>query len=277
MEQNSVKKEEFLKLNFFQKVWYSVTKFERYPEMAALGVKKALIYFTELIVVFSILFTLIFVYYASNIAELEEENLTTSQKILQVLANDSQIQGQDTNLQEMINSVAVDTPETVILTSLFLGNFISYYLVTLIDIFTLSFFGLLTCWIAKIKMNYKAVFNMSIYALTLSIILRIIYLGLDLLIGFEIKNFSIMYIAVSYISLAAAIFLIKSDVIKQHLELMRIIEESKDRIDQTITIPKRPEKDDNDKEDEKDEKNKDEKETKENGTQTRRTRVKCIK
>lgn len=276
MKQNSVGKEEFLKLNFFQKIWYSITKFERYPEMAALGVKKALIYFTELMAVFSILFTLIFVYYASNVAEFEDENLTVSQKILQTLANDAEAQGQDIGLQEMIDSVAADTPETVVITSLFLGNFISYYLITLIDVFTLSVFGLLTCWIARIKMNYKAVFNMSIFALTLSIILRLIYLGLNLLLGFEIKNFSIMYIAVSYISLAAAIFLIKSDVIKQQLELMRIIEESKDKIEQTITIPKRPKEDEKDKDEDEDEKKQEKKRQKENQGQTRRRRVKCI-
>lgn len=274
MEQNSVRKEEFLKLNFFQKMWYSITKFEKYPEMAALGIRKALIYFTELMVVFSILFTLIFFYYATNVAEFEEQDLTVNQKILQILANDSQVQEQNMDVDEIINE-AQNAPESVIVTSLFLGNFISYYLITLIDVFTLSIFGMLTCWIARIRMNYKAVFNMSIFALTLSVILRLIYLGLNLIFSFEIKNFSIMYIAVSYISLAAAIFLIKSDVIKQQLELMRIIEESKDKIEQSVTIPKRPEKDEKD--EDKETKEEEKKEKKENGTQARRRRVKSIK
>ena len=30
--------------NFFKKVWYSMTKFENYPEMAALGVPRAFLY-----------------------------------------------------------------------------------------------------------------------------------------------------------------------------------------------------------------------------------------
>ena len=55
MESNQSKKEQFLKLNFFKKIWYSITKFEKYPELAALGVKKALIYFTELIVIFCVI------------------------------------------------------------------------------------------------------------------------------------------------------------------------------------------------------------------------------
>lgn len=77
-----------------------------------------------------------------------------------------------------------------------------------------------------------------------------------------------MYVAVAYISLAAAIFLIKSDVIKQHLELMKIIEEGKEKIEQTIVIPRK--KDDEEKKENKDgdkeEKKEDEKETEGQGS-----------
>ena len=78
VEKNETRKEKFLNLNFFEKIWYSITKFERYPELAALGVKKAVIYFTEIMVIFSILFTLIFAIYANNVAEFEEPNLSFS-------------------------------------------------------------------------------------------------------------------------------------------------------------------------------------------------------
>ena len=107
-------------------------------------------------------------------------------------------------------------------------------------------------------MNYKAVFNMSIYAITLSIMLKAIYVVITMLTNFEIKYFELMYIAVSYITLAAAIFLIKSDVIKQHLELMKIIEESKEKIEQTIVIPRKKEEKDEDKKDETKEEKKEE-------------------
>ncbi len=80
---------------------------------------------------------------------------------------------------------------------------------------------------------------MSVYAITLSLILRTIYVVVTMLTSFEIKYFDVMYVAVAYISLAAAIFLIKSDVIKQHLELMKIIEEGKEKIEQTIVIPRK--------------------------------------
>ena len=35
-------KEEKVKTKFFKKVWYSITKFEQYPAMAAEGLKRAI-------------------------------------------------------------------------------------------------------------------------------------------------------------------------------------------------------------------------------------------
>jgi len=69
----------------------------------------------------------------------------------------------------------------------------------------------------------------------------------------------VVYAAVSYISLTAAIFMIKSDIIKQNLELMKIIENSKQKIEETITIPKRP-KDEEENKEEKEENKEDKKE-----------------
>lgn len=256
MDEIKIEKEELLKLNFFKKIWYSITKFEKYPEMAALGVKKALSYFTGLVLLFSIIYTCIYMYYITNIAEFDEPNLNLTQKIIVSLLGSEE--NDVDQIVQMAEGEEYDSYFAIILT-LFISIFITFYIITIIDVFTLSVFGLLTCFIAKIKMNYKAVFNMSIFALTLSIILRIIYIALNILAQFEIKYFDIMYIAVSYISLAAAIFLIKSDVIKQHLELMRIIDESKEKIEQKISIPKRPKEDDDENNDDKKDKNEEKK------------------
>ena len=39
MEENKTKN-----INFFKKLWYSITKFEKYPEMAAEGIRSAIKY-----------------------------------------------------------------------------------------------------------------------------------------------------------------------------------------------------------------------------------------
>ena len=254
MESNQSKKEQYLKLNFFKKIWYSITKFEKYPELAALGVKKALIYFAELIVIFCVIYTGSYVYYVEKVATFEEENLSLSQKVIKTMV----IETDNEQINKTIEMIE-DYSNTRIIFSLFISAFISFFIIILLDVFTLSIFGLFTCVIARIKMNYKAVLNMSIYAMTLSIILRAIYVSVTMLTSFEVKYFEVMYIGVAYITLAAAIFLIKSDVIKQHLELMKIIEEWKEKIEQTIKIP-RKEKDEENKKDENQENEKDKKE-----------------
>ena len=263
MESNQSKKEQYLKLNFFKKIWYSITKFEKYPELAALGVKKALIYFTELIVIFCVIYTGSYVYYVSNVATFEEENLSLSQKVIKTMIKETGSENEQIN---QALEIADNYSDTAMIGSLFISSFISFWVAIVLDVFTLSIFGLFTCLIAKIKMNYKAVFNMSIYAITLSLILRTIYVVVTMLTSFEIKYFDVMYVAVAYITLAAAIFLIKSDVIKQHLELMKIIEEGKEKIEQTIVIPRK--KDEEEKKEDKDEKEKqeDEKETEGQGS-----------
>lgn len=45
-------------INFFKKVWYSITKFEKYPDMAAEGVYKAIKYITILMIGLSIFLTI---------------------------------------------------------------------------------------------------------------------------------------------------------------------------------------------------------------------------
>lgn len=135
--------------------------------------------------------------------------------------------------------------------------FIVYSIITLLDVFMLSIFGVLTCWVAKIKMKYEYVFSMSIYSLTISIILQIIYSMINIATGFEIKYFDIMYTSISYICLAAAIFMIKSDIVRQYIEMIKVREEKKKK---DVNVEEN--KEEENKEEDKD--NKEEKKEKEN-------------
>ena len=127
---------------------------------------------------------------------------------------------------------------------------------TLIDVLILSVFGILTTYILRIRIRYRALFNMSVYALTISIILKLLYILSNMLIGFDIKYFDFMYSAIGYICLIASIFMIKSDVIKQQMELMRIMEEKKQNED----IEQKDDKEEEEKQEEKKEGKKEEKE-----------------
>ena len=108
--------------------------------------------------------------------------------------------------------------------SLFIYSFAMYFINTLWYAIIIGIVGYFTMWMLKMKMRFVAVFNMANYALTLSTILNIIYLIINMLFNFTIEYFSIMYITVATIYLLAAIFILKTDLIKKQEEVMKIVE-----------------------------------------------------
>ena len=108
--------------------------------------------------------------------------------------------------------------------SLFIYSFAMYFINTLWYAIIIGIVGYFTMWMLKMKMRFVAVFNMAVYALTLSTILNILYLIINMLFNFTIEYFSIMYITVATIYLLAAIFILKTDLIKKQEEVMKIVE-----------------------------------------------------
>ena len=141
--------------------------------------------------------------------------------------------------------------------------FIAYSIQILLDIFLLSIIGLIMSKIAAVKLKYKEVFNMSIYALTLSIVLYLIYICVNISTGFTIKYFDLAYQIISYIYIVTAILMIKSDLIKQQIEVGKIIEEQKkvrEEKKQEDNEEEKPKEDKKEKKEKKEKKDKEEKE-----------------
>ena len=122
-------------------------------------------------------------------------------------------------------------------------------------------------------MRFVAVFNMSIYALTLSIFLNMLYIAVNIFIDFNMEYFQVMYIAVSAIYLVAAIFLLKTEFMKQQVELMKIAEaqeivrkemEEKDRQEKQEQEKKERQKKDKEEEKKQEKKDKEDKNKKDN-------------
>ncbi len=131
------------------------------------------------------------------------------------------------NKQDVVNYVEdgqINTLYFSIFVTLFIYSFSMYFINTLWYAVIISIIGYFTMWILKMRMRYVAVFNMAVYSLTLSTILNIIYLIVNILFNFTIEYFSIMYVTVATIYLLAAIFILKSDLIKKQAEVMKIVE-----------------------------------------------------
>ena len=85
-----------------------------------------------------------------------------------------------------------------------------------------SFIGWIVLKFLRIKMKYSRLYALSTYASTLSIILTVIYTMLNTFFGVYIDVFDYLSMLISYIYITAVIYMIKSDLIKQQLELIRI-------------------------------------------------------
>ena len=242
--------------NFFKKVWYSMTKFENYPEMASLGVPRAFLYLAEIMIIFSIALTIIILVYMNNTFGENTDEINYFEKFESTLnVNLDDMQKQE--LEETFSMYDIKTLNYVFVIAIAVSIFISYFMITLVDILILSLFGLFTCFITNIRMKYRALFNMSTYAITISVILRLIYEGLLLLANFKIKYFNVMYTSIAYICLAAAIFMIRSDLIKQQIELMKLVEEKKKKANEEEQETKKEEKKEENKEEDEDEQGED--------------------
>ena len=131
------------------------------------------------------------------------------------------------NKQDVINYVKngqINTLYFSIFITLFIYSFSMYFINTLWYAVIIGIIGYFTMWVLKMRMRYVAVFNMAVYALTLSTILNILYVIINILFNFTIEYFSIMYVTVATIYLLAAIFILKSDLIKKQTEVMKIVE-----------------------------------------------------
>lgn len=124
----------------------------------------------------------------------------------------------------------------------FIWLFIAYVISVLFDSIIFGIIGYITALVLRLRMKFIAMIKIAIYALTLPIILNLIYIIIQALFNFEIKYFDVMYITVTYIYVITAILMVKSDLIKRGQQLTKIIEEEK-RIKQELQRQKEEQED----------------------------------
>lgn len=290
------------KIGFFKKVWYSITKLEKYPELSAQGLSKAIKYVAQLAIVMAIVSSIISVYgtkklidnaiiYISENApefvykdeiltinsdeKIIDENTTFGKVILDInTQNEEDVQKylddisksessggililknkliirqsgiEDTtyeykqlfeqlgisefNKQDLIDYLKNDKMYGIyvnLFAVLALYAIIIYFINTILNVLIISIFGYIATLITKLKIRYVAVFNMAVYAITLSTILNIIYMIINAVFKFKINYFDLMYVLVSSIYMIAAVFILKTDFTKKQEVVQKIVEVQK--------------------------------------------------
>lgn len=161
------------------------------------------------------------------------------------------------NVNEFTKQQLVELMDSIQNVSLYSAFYISvaiyiffiYITVILSDVLILSLLGFITSRLVRIKLKYIPIINISIYSLTLSVLLNAVYIIINTITGFEIKYFQIMYNAIAYIYLVTAILMIRAEMIKQQIELAKILEEQK-KVKEELESKKEDEKDKEDKKEE---------------------------
>lgn len=162
------------------------------------------------------------------------------------------------NVNEFTKQQLVEFVDSIQASSLYVSFYISaaiyvffiYIIVIASDVLILSLLGFATSRLVRMKLKYLPIINISIYSLTLSILLNAVYIIINTITGFEIRYFQIMYNTIAYIYLVTAIFMIRAEMIKQQLELAKVIEEQK-KVKEELEKQKEEEKKQDNKEDEK--------------------------
>ena len=328
-----------LKTGFFKKVWYSITKIEKYPDMAAEGFGKAIVYLGKIVAILAIVLCLGTIYQTHNLIQQSVEYLKNefpefsykdgilnveSENEIVIPEEDSFVgeaiidtkTEEESKINQYINSITEKGEGIIVLKdrviiknsavagtisynysetlkpleinefgkedvinyvkssqiislyvsvfiTIFIYSFMMYWLTTLSNAVLLSLFGYLTTWLARIKMRYVAVFNMSVYALTLSIILNMMYVAINIFVPFNMEYFQVMYVAVAAIYLVAAILILKTEFVKKQMELMKIAE-AEEIIKKQIEEKEQKEKDDKEKEERRKKDNEETKKEKKN-------------
>lgn len=148
-------------------------------------------------------------------------------------------------------------------------SFIMYLTTTFVDIMMLALLGFIVGRIAGMKIRFRATFNIGVYALTLPILLNIIYVIINAFTGFTISYFQWMYTTISYIYVIVSILMIKADFINKQAELMKIIEEQ-ERVREEMKLREEQKKKEEEKNQNKD--NKDEEQEKQTEPKKKKTK-----
>lgn len=131
------------------------------------------------------------------------------------------------SLIDIINSVGLSSIISIIFGEILIVYFIQNLIELFIYVLMIAMFGYIACGFAKVRIPLKNVIILAIYSVTLPNILYQTYIITNLLTGFYIKYFSLFYMLISCVYIFAAIFMIKSDIIKQGQEIQSITEVQK--------------------------------------------------
>lgn len=240
------------KIGFFKRFKMAIFELENYIDFLNEKLSKSLIFSLKLVILLSFIMAIsnvIFVYakynspdnylnevipefiYEKSELKIDENETKSDEKkqmaqiMKQVVPSITNILGDGTYTKADLIHYVQDNQKTIVgfgVTAIFIENILDLYIMWLMVAVLTSFIGWIALIFLRIKMKYSKLFTLSIYASTLSIILTVIYTMFNVFAGVYIDMFDYLSILIAYIYITAVIYMIRSDLIKQQIELIRI-------------------------------------------------------
>lgn len=167
------------------------------------------------------------------------------------------------NAIEYIDNINIVSVYASIYFVIFVYFFIIYFISIFVDVLILAVLAYIVARISRIRLKFTPSFNVAVHSITLPILLNLVYIIVNLLTGFNIKYFQLMYNTISYIYVIVAVLMIKTDFINRQLELMKLAEEQEKVKKEMEKKKEEQQKEENEKNKEKKPKTKKEKQPKE--------------
>ena len=119
---------------------------------------------------------------------------------------------QNVNKNTLVDALDANKYTGLIIAISLLGGFIVLSISTLLDILVIALIGFIMSRISgNNNIRYKNAFNMATHAITLSVILGMVYFLVNTFTGFYVKYFSTMYTLLATIYMATAVLLLNAD------------------------------------------------------------------
>ena len=185
-------------INFFKKLKISIFDFDKYYIIAGESFKRTTLYLTEIIIIFSLIIALIFLFKIDGIFT-DYNNYKASNDV-------------STYTYKVAEGYELTSKQLDILTNAGLGSiFVYLWIFTFIVYFITGLINVLA---------------ISVSALTLPTILQLIYIVVNFYTGFTMKYFQVMYLLITYVYILAAMLMLKSNLIKRKTEVTKKIEKN---------------------------------------------------
>lgn len=209
---------EQVKNTFFNRLKISIKDIDKYDVFAGDKVKKSVIYISKLLAIVMIIVSIFYTYkFYSDITRVENyEEFLESFELPEEMKKDAIYVMENTETSKLMVVYFITT---------FVMNYGIHFIITMLDIILLMLLAYVSTMFSRIMFKPSVLFNISASAITLSVIIKGIYFIINILNGFTIKYFDLMYTSVAYIYTIAAILIIKSELIKNEQELMQIMAE----------------------------------------------------